>query len=236
MNLKNVLLESGLEQHEVDIYLTLVALKEATAGELSKKTVVPRTYTYKVLDSLVQKGLVRSQDSPRSIRTFTVTDFQAPKRYLHEKQFSLHRLEQEMSGLESHLETLANPSGSAPVPEELKDERGKKEFWQLLHSTITREIWVINPPLWWIATDDSADAKKWHQYRGKQHVWEKRFLAEVSPEAPFTETKILPSLKESTSSLFFVDQYHIQVAHWNPFRALRIESQEMVSLFKKMLD
>ncbi|GEM_PF-5714963 len=236
MNLKNVLLEAGLETAEVDIYLALVALKEATAGELSKKTVVPRTYTYRVLDSLVHKGLVRSEEKPRAIRTFTVTDFQAPKRFLHEKQFSLHRLEQDMGGLEAHLETLANPSGSVPLSQALKDEQGKKEFWQLLHSTITREIWVINPPLWWTNPDDAADTKKWHQYRGKQHIWEKRFLAEASPEAPFTETKIVSSLKENTSSLFFVDQYHIQVAHWNPFRALRIESQEMVALFKKMVD
>ncbi len=52
------LLRLGLNGNEVKIYLALLDLGEAQAGEISKKTQINRTTTYDVIERLIQKGLV----------------------------------------------------------------------------------------------------------------------------------------------------------------------------------
>ena len=67
MRLQSILNRAGLDRHEVDVYLSLIGLGEATAGQIAKKSGVPRTYTYKVLEELIDKGFVNTQEH-RSIR------------------------------------------------------------------------------------------------------------------------------------------------------------------------
>ncbi|MDZ4217079.1 MAG: hypothetical protein U1C97_02050, partial [Candidatus Gracilibacteria bacterium] len=52
----------------------------------------------------------------------------------------------------------------------------------------------------------------------------------------YTERIRLKGSSPQKISLFLVDQYQVQVTSWDPFRALRIESQEMVDLHKSMLE
>lgn len=236
MQLKSLLHRSGLDRHQVDVYLSLIGMGEATAGQIAKTSGVPRTYTYRVLDELIDKGFVTSQDH-RSIRRYTVTDYEAPKRYIEKKQFELYSLQQEAQSLNAQLENLANPQVPAAHTEPLKEQSGLDDLWQLLHSTITREIWVMNPPSWWGDSTHSSQMKKWEDYRLKQHIWEKRFLGAEGEryEAKYAEYSKWKELY-SDSSIFLIDQYQIQVTNWDPFRAIRIESQEVVNLMKGMME
>lgn len=236
MAVKGLLQQTGLDTHETDIYLSLITLEEATAGQLSKASGVPRTYTYRVLESLIDKGFVQERET-RSIRRYAITDFEAAKRYIEQQQLNLYKVQQEAQTLSAQLENLASPQVPAAVADILKDQRGREELWQLLHSTITREIWVINPPLWWGDSSSFLEVKKWEKYRLKQHIWEKRFIHrdQELPEAKFIEEKPVDISKPGQTSLFLIDQYQVQVTSWEPFRALRIESQEMIELQKELL-
>lgn len=236
MQLKSLLSRSGLDRHQVEVYLSLISVGEGTAGQIAKKSGVPRTYTYRVLDELIDKGFVTSQDH-RSIRRYKITDYEAPKRYIEKKQFELYSLQQEAQSLNARLENLANPQVATAETEALKEQSGYDDLWQLMHSTITREIWVINPPDWWGDISHSPQMKKWEQYRHKQHIWENRFLGAEGEryEAKYTEYRKWKELY-SDSSIFLIDQYQVQITSWNPFRALRIESQEIVDLQKSMLE
>jgi predicted transcriptional regulator len=231
MQLQTVLQQAGLDRHETELYLSLIQLGDATAGELAKTSGVPRTYTYKVLESLEDKGLVH-QLQTRSIRKYSITDFEAPKRYIEQKQLELYRLQQDAQSLSHQLESFARPEAPSAVSEALQDHKGEMDFWQLMHSTLTREIWVISPPEWWGAVNYSSEVKKWESYRKKQHIWEMRFCAQgkILPDAEYTELKLLKA--DSSATLFLIDNYQVQVTNWAPFRALRIESQEMVGLQK----
>lgn len=237
MTVQNLLQQAGLDRHEIALYLSLVQLGESNAGKLAKKSGVPRTYVYKILESLSEKGMVRTTDA-RSIRKYAITDYQAPQRYLEKRQFELYRAQQEAQSLAAQLETMANPQAPVAVAEQLKNSLGWDDFWKLLHSTITREIWIVNPPQWWGSVDHSSEVKKWEQFRQKQHVWEKRFAAEEasSNASHFTENKQIKALHQQHSSLILIDHYHIQVTSWDPFRALRVESGEMVNLLKGILE
>ena len=237
MTVQNLLQQAGLDRHETALYLALVQLGESNAGKLAKKSGVPRTYVYKILESLSDKGMVRTSDA-RSIRKYAVTDYQAPQRYLEKRQFELYRAQQEAQSLAAQLETMANPQAPLAIAEQLKNSIGRDDFWKLLHSTITREIWVLNPPTWWGKVDHSSEVKKWEQFRQKQHVWEKRFSGDERTSNPpqFTENKHLKSLHAQGSTLILIDHYQIQVTSWDPFRALRVESSEMVNLLKGVLE
>src|SRR3989304_7273624 len=105
---KKILTQIGFDQHEVDIYLSLIQLGEGTAGQLANKSGVPRTYTYKILEDLKNKGLVEDLSS-KSVKRFSITDFDAPGRYLERKQLELYRAQQEAQTLIRQLENMANP-------------------------------------------------------------------------------------------------------------------------------
>jgi DNA-binding MarR family transcriptional regulator len=234
MQLQSILNQAGLDRHETDIYLSLIQLGDATAGELSKTSGVPRTYTYKVLESLEDKGFVHQRQT-QSIRRYSITDFEAPKRYIEQKQLELYRLQQQAQTLSHQLESFAHPEAPTAIAESLQDHQGEMDFWQLMHSTLTREIWVINPPDWWGSSNHSLEVKKWENFRKKQHIWEMRHCSveKMLPEAEYVESKVLHS--NPPASLFLIDHYQVQVTNWAPFRAIRIESQEMIELQKGML-
>jgi len=229
--------KAGLDQHQIEVYLALIVTKEATAGQLSQRTGVPRTYTYKVLEDLIEMGFVQT-DHSRSIRCYSLTDLEAPKRYIERQQLELYQLQQEAQQLSHQLESLAHPQVPMPVVEELRGAQGEEDFWRLLHSTLTREIWVVHPPVWWGQSGSSTAVEKWENYRVKQHIWEKRLAARLGEEGEnrFVEYVQLASTGgKGQASLFLVDHYQVQVTSWDPFRAVRIESSEMIDVFKGMV-
>jgi hypothetical protein len=233
----NALLEkAGLESQEIALYLTLVQEKIASAGTLAKKSHIPRTYAYRHLKSLAQKGLVREIDKPRSIRQYEVTDFDAPKRWFLHQESEYLTLREGFDRVNLDLMRLASPHQSAPSVQQLRDHGGAQDFWKLLHSTISREIWILNPPSWWGNKDYSPLMKKWELFREKQHIWEKRIISSpVTASPPFTDIRLLKTPFFSVCSVFLIDQYQVQVFSFDPFYALRIESKDMISVLKAVL-
>src|SRR4030042_5027558 len=61
MKLKQTLQNFGLNQNEQEVYLLLTKDGWITALELSRKSSLKRTTLYRILESLLQKGLVETQ-------------------------------------------------------------------------------------------------------------------------------------------------------------------------------
>lgn len=236
MQIQTLLEKAGLEPQEISLYVTLVQEKAASAGNLAKKSHIPRTYAYRHLKSLVQKGLVRGVDKPRSIRQYEITDFEAPKRWFLRQESEYLTLRERFDRLNLDLLRMASPDQSVPSVQQLRDQEGEQDFWRLLHSTISREIWILNPPSWWGNKEYSPPMRKWVLFKEKQHIWEKRIISSpVTASPPFTEFKLLKSPLLNGCSIFLIDQYQVQVFSFEPFFALRIESKEMISLLKAVL-
>lgn len=235
MNLRTLLEQTGLDTHETSLYLTLVSLKEASAGILAKRGGLPRTYAYKIMNSLIQKGFVRKIETHRSIRKYSITDFDAPKRYLEQQQLELYQLQRKIEPLGSQLENLSQPQTSVATIDILKDTSGYEDFWRLLHSTITREIWICNPPHWWGNEEINPEVKKWELFRLKQHIWEKRFIKEKSIVSPRFIDEYVKSFQDDRSSFFLIDHYQLQISSFMPFRAIRIDHEAHVALLKSLL-
>lgn len=58
MELHSVLKEFGLSENEIKLYLALIKTGESTAQTVAKNAELPRTTSYHLLESLIQKGLV----------------------------------------------------------------------------------------------------------------------------------------------------------------------------------
>lgn len=59
MNLQATLKNIGLNQKEASIYLASLELGDATAGQITKKTGLHRTYFYDIVKGLIQKGFIK---------------------------------------------------------------------------------------------------------------------------------------------------------------------------------
>lgn len=57
-NIQQVLIDSGLNELEANVYLAVLELGESTVLPIAKKAGVKRTYCYDILSSLANKGLV----------------------------------------------------------------------------------------------------------------------------------------------------------------------------------
>ncbi len=62
-NAKEALREMGLNAYEIDSYITLLENGQLTAMEISREAKVPYSKTYEVLNSLKEKGWIRSSES-----------------------------------------------------------------------------------------------------------------------------------------------------------------------------
>ncbi|MBW2991379.1 hypothetical protein KY348_06795 [Candidatus Woesearchaeota archaeon] len=104
---EETLLELGLTEKEVKVYIALLQLGSATVQEVSSKANTYRTYTYEILNSLQHKGFV----------TYVIKSgkkyFEAPHprkiiELLKEKQEKAERILPELEGI--YKTTLKKPS------------------------------------------------------------------------------------------------------------------------------
>ena len=77
-NTKNALREIGLNAYEIDTYLALVEGGEMTAMEISQEAKVPYSKMYEVLNSLKEKGWIKSSES-RPFKYYPVPPLEATR-------------------------------------------------------------------------------------------------------------------------------------------------------------
>jgi len=105
----------GLSEGEAKVYLALVRLGSAFAGELTNKANINRTNVYDALERLIAKGLVSFIISDGK-KQFSATSPNRLKEILAEKQ----------ELLDSELSSLQNEFNSSRSKEEATIFRGKK--------------------------------------------------------------------------------------------------------------
>jgi len=77
-NTRAALHEMGLAAYEIDAYITLLEGGEMTAMEISEKAQVPYSKIYEVLNSLKEKGWIKSGES-RPTKYFPVPPLEATR-------------------------------------------------------------------------------------------------------------------------------------------------------------
>ncbi len=75
-NTREMLREMGLNAYETDAYITLLQTGQLTAMEISRETKVPYSKIYEILNSLKEKGWIKSSES-RPFKYYPVSPLEA---------------------------------------------------------------------------------------------------------------------------------------------------------------
>ncbi len=122
MNEKIALEQAGLSGNEAKIYLSLLELGSAMAGEITKKSGVNRTNVYDALERLIGKGLV-SYVIQSNRKYFEATLPDRIIKYLDEKENELKRKKKLIHSILPELELKRKLSKE---PQEATIYKGKK--------------------------------------------------------------------------------------------------------------
>lgn len=103
--MKEQLIDIGLEEKEVDIYLQLLKKSNQTATIISKKTKINRTVVYSIIDKLIDKGLA-SYVLINGKKHFSASRPKTLQEFLRDKEKILEKI---LPDLESIKEDQNNP-------------------------------------------------------------------------------------------------------------------------------
>lgn len=98
---REMLREMGLNAYEVDAYVALLETGQMTAMEISREAKVPYSKIYEVLNSLKEKGWVKSSES-RPFKYYPVSPLEATA-------FAKQRLEDKFLGWEQMVGEMLQP-------------------------------------------------------------------------------------------------------------------------------
>ncbi|MBI2129634.1 helix-turn-helix domain-containing protein [Candidatus Woesearchaeota archaeon] len=131
---KDNLMQIGLTKNETDVYLCLLQLEEALAGEVSKKTGISRTYIYDTIERLAQKGLV-SYVVRNGKRYYRAASPNKVIDYLKEQEAKVNLILPE-------LLALHKPLIKKPVVEVYDGPEGMKNIYTIMFRTKPKE-WLL---------------------------------------------------------------------------------------------
>jgi sugar-specific transcriptional regulator TrmB len=127
MEVKEVLRSIGLSEREIKVYLASLKLGSSTVNQISKEAGTFRTYTYDILKSLMEKGLVSSVMKGKT-QYFEASD---PDRIVE----ILQEREDQIKEILPQLKQLKKSIAKKPTVEFFEGLAGLK----LVHDTILRE-------------------------------------------------------------------------------------------------
>ncbi|MBI2499543.1 hypothetical protein HYV88_04850 [Candidatus Woesearchaeota archaeon] len=133
-----ILSKVGLTKQEVRTYLVLLKLQESQTGELCKETNIASSNIYKILDSLIKKGLV-SYRVQNNIKIFMPSPPEALNELFLEKQ---RRLEEERKEINEVIDNLKKKEINEEPYSKYKYYEGLigiKSMWHEINSLLTRD-------------------------------------------------------------------------------------------------
>lgn len=140
--IRPLLMRIGLDEKEVEVYLTLLSMKIARASAVAVAAKQSRSNTYLILRSLEKKGLVAEVERGKIIHFVA----EAPQRLLHyiqEREKELKSLQPLIEGLLPALSSLTKPLAGAPRVTMLQGREGMR---QLYRDALSEEICgIFNP-------------------------------------------------------------------------------------------
>ncbi len=229
MDKEAVLENFGLTKAEVQLYLMLLNLGEATASELAKKTNTNRTFVYDRIKKLQETGLV----------SFMVKD---NKKYFQPADPGqllaiLKEKEEQVQDILPELEKLKLPREEGPNVNIFSSKKGVRTALNLairdkkqvyIYGSINK-FKTIMPEFYDI----------WNARREKEKVPAK-ILSNESVEMPLAETDLLPEEEQSSITTFTFGNKVIIVAWADIPVAILIESKEIakdnISFFNAIWD
>lgn len=223
-----ILKEIGLDDYEIKIYLALLQERTSTAMAISRRTKIERTTVYRVLESLIDKGLA-SFIVENKVKKFNAI---APEKLL----IQLKEKEEELKKILPELNNLSKLR---------KDVEPNIEIYRGLSGikSMIRDILVLRKDYITILAEKEPDDlslffRLFMKSIEKEGIHERVLIKEGSKtyKSKNTEIRYLP--KEYTYSTGFgVCENLVGIVLLSePFLAIKIESKELADTFRSYFE
>jgi sugar-specific transcriptional regulator TrmB len=138
LQFKTILIDAGLSPDQAVVYELLIRLGNKPASELVKALpanhVLSRPQVYKILDELIERGLVEKRDAPGKVATFAVTHPDTLTKTLAQSKAQFDEQYERASKGIPQLTSLFNLTAGKPGVQYFE---GKDGLWQVLEDTLT---------------------------------------------------------------------------------------------------
>lgn len=235
---KSALIDLGLTDYEVTVYLTLLELGESLASKVAEKTRLNRTHTYDILESLITRGLV-SYVIKNNRKYFKATHPNRLLESIKEKEKYLKQQEENIKQLIPQLLSLKQPTEEKTKVEIFHGKEGIKTVYNdILRKA--KEYYVLG------ATGKIAEIMQFYF----PHHEKERIKKKIKLKLLFNESargKDLTSKREYAEIRFLPQEYSspiptiicnnkIVTLIWTEPLAIIVENKEVAATYQKYFD
>ena len=238
--IRNIFRGMGLEDKEIDVYLTLISLKSAPVSVIAKASKQPRTSIYFILDKLQEKGFVAEVESGKIIQYVA----EPPEKLINhaqEMQTKFHRIEQQIQDAIPLLSSLVSPSATAPRVTLLHGIDGMKKTYREVFSQSF--IGLYNPQLMYetfgMTTAEYLFPKKKIPLRGRDLVVDGPPVERQIQDHPPSEEinyRILPAGVTFHSDAIVYGDHVALFAYDHQHTIVRIENKQIADMIRSWFE
>jgi len=239
METRSVLRDIGLSGNEAKVYLALMDLGSALAGEITKKSGVNRTNVYDALDRLIEKGLV-SYIIKSNRKYFEAEKPERIMNYLEEKQKEITSKKKRVSSIIPELE-LKRKLGKEPHEATIyKGKQGLKSITEDVLKT-GKEMMAFGLQGNFVAIFTHY-AKQWHMRRVKLKIPVRAIYNEkvrpIKTKQKFIKVtmRFNKSLYDTPASTWIYGDKVAIVVWSEPIIATLIRSKEVSKSYKQFFE
>ncbi len=167
MNINAILQQTGLTGNETKVYLAILDLGSALAGEITKRSGINRTNVYDALDRLIEKGMA-SYVIQANRKYFEATPPEQILSYLEEQQTEIENKKQNINSI---IPELAARRKLGKEPHEATVYKGKRGIKSVAEDVLRtkKEMFVYGAEGSFVKLFTHY-AKQWHMRRGKLNI------------------------------------------------------------------
>lgn len=239
MDVKSALESVGLSGNEVKVYLALLDLGSALAGEITKKSGVNRTNVYDTLNRLTERGLV-SYVIKANRKYFEAANPDRLIKYLDEKE---QEIKNKKDLIASILQELENKRKLSREPQESTIYKSRKGL-----KSVAEEVLNTRKPIFIFGAEGkfvelfTHYAEQWHMKRGQLNIPLKIIfnerLREIKSKSSFPKCQMRfnTNIYETPATTWiFGDKIAIIVWSEQPLITL-IRSKEVAESYKQFFN
>ncbi|OGJ62054.1 hypothetical protein A3C37_00200 [Candidatus Peribacteria bacterium RIFCSPHIGHO2_02_FULL_53_20] len=238
--IRNIFRGMGLEDKEIDVYLTLIPLKSAPVSVIAKASKQPRTSIYFILDKLQEKGFVSEVESGK-ITQYVAEPPEKLINHAQEMQTKFHRIEQQIHDALPFLSSLVSPLATTPKVTLLHGIEGmKKTYREILSQPF---IGFLNPHIMYetfgTTTSNYLFQKKKIPLQGRDLITQNAYLDRYIKESPPTKEhdyRILPQGVEFFSDTLVYGDHVAFFAYDHQHTIVRIENSRIAGMIRSWFD
>ena len=191
--LQEVLMNYGLSTKEAQIYLTALAIGDATVQQIAKKSKVQRATTYIVIDSLKEKGLISTRKNGKKNLYIAA----APDKIIEHLKAQRAAIDVKMSAVEKLLPELQSLYNYSPSKPRVRYFEGLDGLKQIYNDTldVNETIYAFTP----IHKNISKDLLEW-----LDNVYVKRRVnsnIKAKIIVPFSKDRIVTEFLDESKNL-----------------------------------